>query len=180
MPCMISLFGLNTTRKRVVFFWSRFYFVKRMKKNYRELHEQRLLSKWLWDLQMWGRIRKFTTIPNSTYTPYWSEVQRAGVGLHKGLPDFFIVLLDRFVWLELKAPRPFSAAVSPEQKEWIALLNMYPQSIACVAYGFEDAKHQLTTLIGDVSPYTTKNQTEQERREGASSFQRFIDGCDAL
>lgn len=148
----------------------------RKKKQYHELKEQIALAKWLGRLQEWGRIQKFTTIPNSTYTPYYSELNRVNVGLQKGLPDFFVLTHKFQVWIELKRPEQGKAKVSPEQLEWIELLKQHSNTVAFVAYGAEDAIQKITPFIPNVSPPSHDQETVAERSAAVDAFARFADG----
>lgn len=157
------------------------------KRKYSELHEQRQVVTFLERQQVYGRVLKFTSIPNSTWSPSWGEINRnKASGLNPGLPDLFILLPSlngkpaRQVWIEMKRPRRMllngqlgasPSKVSEEQLEWIRLLMIHPDVIAIIAYGAEMAINLLTELIGDVS---TPQTTTEERDKSFAEFSRFV------
>lgn len=151
-----------------------------------ELKEQVKLVRWLSQQQAYGRILKFTSIPNSTFTQSWSELNRIQAGgLHKGLLDTFILLsplcaVGRMqVWIELKRPRRIlrdgslgksPSTIQPEQIEWITLLNQFSGTKAVICYGADEAIRLLTNLIGDVSTPIETNEKTNQRIADFSSF----------
>jgi hypothetical protein len=90
----------------------------------------------LTQLKQQGKIRKFTAIPNSTYTPSRSaKTKNIEMGLRGGLFDLFIVGLDKYYFLELKT---LKGRLSDSQKEWQEVLN----KVGClnfVVYGLDNA-----------------------------------------
>lgn len=160
--------------------------MKKTKKRIRwELAEQHMLIIWLEKQMMWGRVLKFTAIPNSTWTPSIAERNRnSASGVRPGFPDLVVLLKNNLVCLEMKRPRREAmytkvlltspSKVSPEQKEWIDLLNKYnPVVQAHVCYGAKHAVEILTKYIGDVS---TPKTTNEERSKSVSEFHSFISG----
>lgn len=89
---------------------------------------------------------KFTAIPNSTYTSSYNQKRKNyASGLRKGLPDLLIVLtkdqcnLGRsvMIWIEMKRQR--GGKLSPEQKEWMEVINEVADVESFVAKGCDEA-----------------------------------------
>jgi len=150
--------------------------------NHPELHEQKQVVKFLNIQRMFGRVKKFTSIPNSTFTKSWSEVNRiAASGLNPGLPDLFIILASGLnVWIEMKRPRRVlkngslgssPSTIKPEQIDWIKTLNQSPNTEAHMCFGAKEAIDYLTYLIGDVS---TPQQTHEDTNKAVSDFSSFL------
>jgi hypothetical protein len=148
-----------------------------------ELKEQRYLVRWLKEQQLYGRVVKFTSIPNSTYTTSWKQINDIQAsGMNRGFPDMVILLKEKLVLLELKRAKIIKAngekgaspsTVADEQYEWIRLLNAYPGCYAVIAYGWKEAVEVLTKLIGDVS---TPKETQQEADKRSNDFDTFLKG----
>lgn len=74
---------------------------------------------------------KFTAVPNHTYNPHRSQqMKNHRLGLRKGFPDM-IVLVPHYMskdgrghLLAIEMKRQRGSTTSPEQKLWIASLNM--------------------------------------------------------
>jgi len=58
-----------------------------------------------------------------------------------------ICLKNKLVFIELKRSKKSLSKVSPEQVEWINILNTYPHCEARVCYGFDDAKNFISGII---------------------------------
>lgn len=157
------------------------------KRNHPELHEQRKVIEFLTRQQIWGRVLKFTAIPNSTWSPSWAEINRTKAsGVNPGLLDVFILLPElngqprRQVWMEMKLPKRVlkdgslgssPSTVSDEQIEWMQLLNTFANTLAFIAYGANEAIKILTELIGNVS---TPKETNEETNKRIADFHSFI------
>jgi len=84
-----------------------------------------------------GLILAFTAIPNSTYTQSWTQKRKNyESGLRRGFPDIVVVKPSELVCIELKKKggRP-----TPEQMEWVRLLDSLPGVRAKVCYGLDEA-----------------------------------------
>jgi hypothetical protein len=107
-----------------------------------EDEEQLLLIQYL-DL----RNIKFTHIPNSTYSEHFSvRNKNKKLGVRGGFPDLVICLKNTLLFIELKRSKKSLSRVSPEQLEWIEVLNTYPHCKAVVCYGFEEAKKVIESI----------------------------------
>jgi hypothetical protein len=102
----------------------------------------------------------FSHIPNATgHTP---EAKRRAVsmkrqGTSKGFPDYVIALPGVGVlYVELKRQRGGGSSVSPEQREWLAVLETCPGAATCLAYGAEEA-------IAFVQSYLPKHKQENSQ-----------------
>jgi len=97
---------------------------------------------------------KFTHIPNET--GHSQEALRRAVrmkrqGTSKGFPDYVIALPNvGILYIELKRVR--GSTTSPEQKEWIEILNQCPGAEAHIAKGAQAA----ITIIESLLPSPTK------------------------
>ncbi len=77
------------------------------------------------------------------------EVKAKKMGKSKGVPDLFVFLPNVMLCIEMKkAPRKLMSGktskakgnVSPEQFEWLNVLNTYPYTKARVCRGFDEAR----------------------------------------
>jgi len=59
------------------------------------------------------------------------------MGVNKGVPDYFIIIEDTLVVIELKALR---GTVSPEQRDWLIDLGTISGIYPYICHGFEEAK----------------------------------------
>jgi len=112
-----------------------------------EHEEQVILVKWLDNN---GYV--FTSIPNSTWTPGYSQQRKnSAEGLRAGLPDLLVIVRGRLVWIEMKKTdrkpkRGGKGGVSEAQRQWIEDLNKCEGCSAHVAYGAEEAINKIKTL----------------------------------
>lgn len=63
----------------------------------------------------------FFHVPNSTYTSWNQKRRNRALGVQKGPPDLFAIINGKMIAIELK--RLKGSSTSPQQKEWIELLN---------------------------------------------------------
>jgi len=155
-----------------------------------ELSEQVKVVRWLKEQSYYGRVLKFTAIPNNTFTPFWSEINRKkSEGVEGGLPDLFILIPKWQIWIEMKRPRNIlkngklgasPSRVEEEQLEWIQLINAYPNTRAIIAYGADEAINFLTSLIGDVSIPKYEKTSDEERSKSVAEFREFLHGSEGL
>lgn len=97
-----------------------------------------LLVDYLNALRMQKKIRRFTKIPNETFTKSWSQKRKnKRQGLNPGFPDYVILLKRRILFIEMK--RRKLSTVSPEQQEWHRDLQELNLGIY-VCRGFDEAK----------------------------------------
>lgn len=77
-------------------------------------------------------------IPNSTFTKsYKQQAKNKRLGVVKGVPDMFCIVNNQLIAIEMK--RVKGGVATPEQKEWIRLLNQ-ANIPARVCKGFDEAK----------------------------------------
>lgn len=115
------------------------------KKRDRETLEHIAVSRYLDCLIHHGYILAYSTIPNSTYTPFRSvKAKGKMMGVSKGFPDIASILyveqetdLVKTAYVEMK--QKSDGAPSKEQKEWISNLNRAVGTKAKICHGFEDA-----------------------------------------
>jgi len=80
----------------------------------------------LQELESLGKVIKYTSIPNETYTPYKSvRSRRMRMGLRKWLCDLFVIYKDfygnkKLLFLELKTTKN---RATDDQKAWIEALT---------------------------------------------------------
>lgn len=125
------------------------------KKKNRELLEHIAVSRYLDCLRHHGYILRYSTIPNSTYTPFKSvKAQGKMMGVSPGFPDIASILYEQVssgkiktAYIELKQYAAGSA--DKNQKAWIEDLNRAEGSSAKVCHGFEEACEFLQDLILD-------------------------------
>lgn len=75
-------------------------------------------------LRQYCDLRGFNyfAVPNETFTKSWNQKRRnAAKGVVKGVPDFFVVVGDKLLAIELK--RLKGGVVGAEQRFWIDRLN---------------------------------------------------------
>lgn len=101
----------------------------------------------------YGHVVAFTSVPNSTRTPYHSvRAKNTRLGLRAGFPDLVVVTKRpngelRLLFLELK--REKGGTVSKEQDAWIRLLCAVSKSVtAKVARGYSEARSAVFDACG--------------------------------
>ena len=113
---------------------------------------------------------KFTHIGNENGMS-WSNPKQAMIlgaklkrlGLHKGLPDYMMLLSQGALWVEMKDPKlklkngdvmqgwttqKKRGGLSREQYDWIIALNATPGTQAAVCYGVDEAIKFVTAIQG--------------------------------
>jgi hypothetical protein len=99
---------------------------------------------YLTELKRQGKIRKYTAIPNSTFTTSWSaKGKNIKMGVRRGLFDLFVVGLDKHYFLELKT---LKGTLSEHQKEWKEVLDAV-KCLNFVTYGFDEAIELINSLL---------------------------------
>lgn len=97
---------------------------------------------------------KFAHIPNETYTPYKSIINKnKKLWVKKWLPDYLIKIDKKrskdwksyLLFIEMKRQKWW--VVSKEQKEWIEELNDFIQVKAFIAKWFNEAKQIVENFI---------------------------------
>lgn len=77
----------------------------------------------------------FSHLPLNTWTRSYKQLaMNKASGVHKGVPDYVIVVPEKgVIFVELK--REFGGKVSSEQKEWISALTLAgcPSRVCCGA-----------------------------------------------
>ena len=101
-------------------------------------------------LQKTWKVIKFTSIPNSTRTPYESvRVKNRLTGLRPWLCDLLIVYGEwdqyRTLWIEVKREKWWQ--VSKEQKEWIQVLKKCEWTTVHVAKWYDEAKQIIESVV---------------------------------
>jgi hypothetical protein len=71
--------------------------------------------------------------------------KRARIGYGKGIPDYLIVINNQLVFIEMK--REQGGRLSPEQKEWLELLNSLPNITALVCNGAQEAINVIENML---------------------------------
>jgi len=132
-----------------------------------EIEEQENFVDYMEILKNMGKVCKFTAIPHETPTKkksvneetwkvswvwgWTTNLKNTKKWVRAGLPDLFIIYqklgIKKAVFIEMK--RVEGSKVSPEQKEWIKLLNETEGLQAYVANWFQEAKKILDKLIFD-------------------------------
>lgn len=112
-----------------------------------EYEEQCKFVQYLEILKKKGAIKRFTAIPNSTYTKSWSQKHKnKASGLRSGLPDLFILTPNGSLFIEMK--RTKGGTTSATQKEWIKDLN--DSGIPTkVCKGYDEAVEFLNEIINN-------------------------------
>lgn len=108
-----------------------------------EFEEQVMLVQYLELLGL-----KFSKLAQETYTPSWMiKAKNKASGLRRGIPDMLVVIPEtketkkRLLFIEMK--RSKGGKVSPEQEEWLDILNSCFGVEAIVCHGFEEAKKEI-------------------------------------
>ena len=87
----------------------------------------------------------FTSIPNSTYTRSWGQkIKNKQSGLRAGLPDLFIIIKSKAVFIEMK--RAKGDTVSKEQKKWLEMINKAGIR-AELCKGFNEARRVIDSML---------------------------------
>ena len=121
-----------------------------------EKHEQATFVQWL---ELQGLL--FSATAQSTYTKCWNQKRLNHMtGLRKGVPDMIVVIpperdnrgIGCVLFIEMK--RQKGGVVSPEQKKWIAELDMIDNVGAFVCYGAEHAIETVSAFLKTVDNST--------------------------
>lgn len=99
--------------------------------------EQRNFVEWV---RLTHGVRIFA-IPNGGKRGRLEALRLVAEGVSAGVPDLFVP--EWLLWVEMKTK---TGKVSALQKDWIAYLNGIGHT-AIVAYGFDDAKEQVTKFL---------------------------------
>lgn len=103
-----------------------------------EYDECKTLVEYLDLRQRMGTVCLYTHIPNETFTKSWAVKRKNKImGVRKGFPDYVVIMPNGIRMIEMK--RIKGGTVSPEQSDWIELLN-HNGVKAKVCYGFNEAK----------------------------------------
>ena len=100
--------------------------------------EQCAFHQWL----RWNNIPHFAVPNQNTASFYDNRVacsianKKAAEGVSKGALDLVIFLPKLQLFLEMKVK---GGVVSPEQQEWLDVINSYPYCKGVVAYGCDEA-----------------------------------------
>lgn len=102
------------------------------------------IVEYLTELKQQGKIRKFTAIPNSTYTPSWTaKSKNIKMGVRGGLFDLYIIGLNHAYFLELKT---LKGTLSNSQKKWMeALTAVGVRNFVC--HGYEAAINLINSQL---------------------------------
>ncbi len=93
----------------------------------------------------------FSHIPSETYSEHWGvKMRNKRMGVHKGVPDYLILVKDKIVFLELKRRLgkqggKNGTVVSPEQRVWLTELAKRGAE-TLVAYGAGQAIEYIEKL----------------------------------
>lgn len=109
-------------------------------------HEEAVtLAQYLEILQVQGKIQLYSHIPHETFTRSWGTKRKnKAEGVKKGVPDYIIVTKNKVLFIELK--RLKGSVVSDEQRHWLECL-INKETIPAIAYGFEDAKRFIDSVL---------------------------------
>ena len=119
--------------------------------NYCPTEEEEQAAVFRWAELMSGQhpeLQLLMHIPNGGYRHPATAARMKAQGVKAGVPDIFLpVPRDGFhgLWIEMK--RVKGGKVSPEQKEWIEILNSYGY-FAIVCRGADEAIHALEVYFG--------------------------------
>ena len=87
-------------------------------------------------------------VPNETYTTSWKQkMNNKQLGVSKGIPDLFVIVNNQLIAIEMK--RIKGSVTSPEQLEWLRLLNM-ANIPAKVCKGSQEAIDYIESFIKKV------------------------------
>lgn len=82
--------------------------------------------------------------------------KKKAMGVRKGIPDFFMAIQNQYgerhcLWIEMKRREDKNgkspSRITPEQSEWVEILDGIPNTAAHFAYGFEEAKNILDSYL---------------------------------
>jgi ribosomal protein L33 len=105
------------------------------------------LAEYLELLKYQGRILAYAHIPNETFTTSWSQKSKnKRLGVKKGFPDYCIVFNGKVLFIEMK--REHGGVVSPEQKEWLEMLEK-GDCEAVICHVFDDEKGVIDDCLLD-------------------------------
>lgn len=102
-------------------------------------------------LVMWLNMKglKFTHIANESGLPprvaMLAAKKKKQQGVARGVPDYMVVTPKGLLFIELK--RTKNSKTSPEQKEWIDILNQIPGVEATISKGADAAIDFITQFL---------------------------------
>lgn len=115
-----------------------------------EYQEQCLFVQYLDKLIPLKKVKKYTAIPNSTWTPsILQKVKNKRMGLNSGFPDLIILTYVGAVCIEMKV---HSNKPTENQNSWIEALSSVGIP-TYVAYGYEEAKRYIDNHLGIENAY---------------------------
>lgn len=99
-----------------------------------ESSEQAVFVKWL-------EIQKipFAHIPNEGKRPVWYIKKQKTQGLSAGVPDLFVFLPSKIIFVEMKRRKKSLTKLRDNQRRWLETINRFNYAKGYVAYGAEDA-----------------------------------------
>ena len=124
----------------------------KQKKVDREGAQQKLLFQWL----KWAHPRAYELafhVPNGGKRNAITAAKLKAEGVKAGVPDIMIALPNREfagLFIEFKAAKPHSAAVSVHQKAWLQNLNTAGY-LAVVCRGMDEAKTAIDGYLAGVN-----------------------------
>ena len=128
---------------------------KRKPKIDREGQQQKLFFQWL-QFQYPEVFTHAFHVPNGGHRNKVTGAKLKAEGVKAGVPDIVVALPKgeySGLYIEFKAARPYSAAVSQTQKEWLERLNKAGYK-AVVCRGVEEAKNAIFNyVVADEVPY---------------------------
>ncbi len=109
-----------------------------------EYSEQCLVAEYLDILKSQGKIVLYTAVPNSTWTPSWSQkIKNKKSGLNPGFPDLIILTTKKAICIEMKVGKNNP---TKEQEAWHKALNNVGID-TWTAWSFDGAKTVIDRFI---------------------------------
>ena len=114
-----------------------------------EHEEQAALFKWADEMsEECPALKLLYAIPNGTYKSIAAAKKFAAEGLRSGVPDICLPVSNgRYHALYIEMKRIKGGRISPEQKDWIDMLNN-AGNFAIVCYGADSARSAIIEYLG--------------------------------
>lgn len=110
-----------------------------------EYDECLLLVEYLDILINQGKVKRFTHVPNETFTRDWgTKMKNKRMGVRVGFPDYVIMTKTKIILIEMKRSR--GGVASPEQKAWVAGASKRGVP-SYICHGFNEAKRILDSEL---------------------------------
>lgn len=105
--------------------------------------EQMFFVKWLRTQRL-----PHTHVANERIATIAFKNKLKAMGVSAGFPDMVVFLPNKILFIEMKRQEKSLSRTSPNQKEWVEVINMYDYAKAKVCYGSGEAIDFVSSQLG--------------------------------